>query len=378
MKIVADIDIPFLKGVLEPYARMVYRDGSAISRADLCDADALIVRTRTVCDSTLLKGTRVRFIATATIGFDHIDREFCRLAGIDWASAPGCNASSVLQYVAAALGHLSGKREFALLGKTIGVVGVGNVGAQVVRFCERMGMRVLQNDPPRQRREKSSLFVSLETLLREADILTLHVPLNRDGEDRTFHLLDEERLKRLRPEQILMNTSRGEIVETEALKALLKRKGVAASVLDVWEGEPQIDRELLAMADLATSHIAGYSADGKANGTAMAVAAVSRFFGFPLTGWYPPDIPLPPHTKIDIDAKNLSPERVVHAAVRETYDIAADDRALRNSPEDFERLRSGYSLRREFPAYHVSLRNAGPEVATLLEKIGFETSGTHA
>jgi erythronate-4-phosphate dehydrogenase len=351
---------------------VVYRNGREISKRDVRDADAMVVRTRTRCDAELLRDTRVRFIASATIGFDHIDAEFCRERGIEWTSAPGCNSSSVLQYIASALFELSVRSGFPLKGKTIGVVGVGNVGGKVASFCELLGMRVLRNDPPRERSEGGGGFVPLQTVLDEADIVTLHVPLNPDGVDRTFHLLDDDRMKSLRNGQILINSSRGEVIETGALKSLLARNRLSSCVLDVWENEPEIDRELLSGTSIATPHIAGYSADGKGNGTAMSVRALGRFFGLPLTDWYPADLPRPSSTEIEIDGTGLTSEETVRAAVCGTYDLAADDRRLRDAPEDFERQRAEYPLRREFPVYTVRLRNADPETESLVRKAGFQ------
>jgi len=273
----------------------------------------------------------------------------------------------------AALLEIARRQHYRLRDQTLGVVGVGNVGSQVVRYAEALGMRVLQNDPPRERREETGGFVPLDAVLDEADILTLHVPLTREGGDRTFHLLDKKKLERLCPGQILINTSRGGVVETGALKSVLEKKGVAACVLDVWENEPDIDRELLASVDLATPHIAGYSVDGKANGTAMSVRAIGRFFGFPLADWYPADLPPPERPTIEIDARNLSPEEVVHAAVFRTCDLVSDDRRLRGSPDRFERQRAEYPPRREFPIHTVSLRHADPETEALLRGIGFRT-----
>lgn len=371
MKIVVDRDIPFLAGVLESRAAVVYREGRSISRTDLLDADALIVRTRTTCDRSLLEGTAIRFIASATIGYDHIDTEYCRQANIAWTAAPGCNSSSVQQYVAAALFSLSDMLGFPLAGKTIGVIGVGHVGTKVAALCRSLGMQVLLNDPPRARREGTGGFVPLETIVEQAEILTLHVPLNRTGEDRTLRLLDERLLARLKPQQVLLNTSRGEVVDSPALKTLLQKKGLAGCVLDVWEHEPAIDADLLGLVDVATPHIAGYSADGKANGTAMSVRALSRFFGLGLDAWFPRDIPLPAETEFELECGHRPAEEILGAAVQLTYNILADDLRLRRSPATFEAQRAGYPLRREFPAYTLRLRNAGAAVASAARAIGF-------
>jgi erythronate-4-phosphate dehydrogenase len=373
MKVVIDKDIPFIQGVLEKYAQVVYLPGSGISRNDVADADALIVRTRTKCNEKLLNGTKVRFIASATIGFDHIDTEFCKTHNIQWTNAKGCNSSSVRQYIAASLVHLSDKLEFELAGKTIGIVGVGNVGSKVATLCSTLGMRVLLNDRPRERLEGSEGFVSLKTIVEQADIITFHVPLNRDGEDRTFHLADATFMGRLKPKQTLINTSRGEVIETQALRSVLKQRRVAGCVLDVWENEPEIDLDLLRLVDIATPHIAGYSADGKANGTSMSIQAVSRFFSLGIDGWFPEHVPPPENPTIELDCRNLKKQQVVTTLVARTYDILADDRRLRGSPHTFEQQRATYPLRREFPAFKVSLLNAGNDVRSMVHLMGFGT-----
>jgi erythronate-4-phosphate dehydrogenase len=376
MKIVIDKDIPFIKEVLEKHAEVVYLKGSSISKTDVLDADALIIRTRTKCNAVLLEGAKVRFIASATIGYDHIDVDFCRSHNIRWTNAEGCNSSSVQQYVAAALFHLANKLNFELAQKTIGIVGVGHVGTKVAKLCESLGMRALLNDPPRERREGAAAFVSLDTIVEQADILTLHVPLNYEGEDKTYHLVDEKFPSRLHEHQILINTSRGEVADTKALKSSLKERKLAACVLDVWENEPGIDLELLDRVDIGTPHIAGYSADGKANGTAMSVQALSRFFGFGLDGWFPKHIPVPENTTLEVDCANVNQQQVIGRLIHQTYDIMSDDFRLRSSPHTFEQQRSEYPLHREFPSCTVKLLNANHDVASIIQKIGFRVSGS--
>jgi erythronate-4-phosphate dehydrogenase len=235
-------------------------------------------------------------------------------------------------------------------------------------------MRALLNDPPRERRGGAAVFVSLDTIVEQADILTLHVPLNYEGEDKTYHLVDEKFLSRLHEHQILINTSRGEVADTKALKSSLKERKLAACVSDVWESEPGIDLELLDRVDIGTPHIAGYSADGKANGTAMSVRALSRFFGFGIDTWFPEKIPLPGNTTIEVDCTNLNQQEVLGELVHRTYDICSDDRRLRDSPHSFERQRAEYPLRREFPAYTVKLSNVENNVGALAQKMGFTMS----
>ena len=371
MKIVVDKKIPFIKGVLEKYADVVYLEGREISRSDLLNANALIVRTRTKCNKELLEGTSVRFIASATIGFDHIDTAFCDSKKIVWTNAAGCNSSSVQQYIAGALVFLSEKLNLTLAEKTVGIVGVGNVGGKVAKLCQSIGMKVLLNDPPRELKEGSDGFVSLDMIVEKSDIITLHVPLNRDGIDKTFHLGDESFFSRLRKDQVLINSSRGEVIDTGALKSSRRKGQLAGCLLDVWEHEPEIDRELLDLVDIGTPHIAGYSADGKANGTSMSVQALSRFFGLDLNAWLPDTVPPPERPIIELDCNGLDQQTVFVRLVRHTYDILADDRRLRESPQTFEKQRGEYPLRREFTAYTVRLRNASAGDRALARALGF-------
>ncbi len=371
IRIVADDKIPFLKGVLEPYADVKYIPGGRIRNDDVRDADALIIRTRTKCNATLLDHSAIRFIATATIGFDHIDAEYCLKHGIEWTSAPGCNASSVQQYVASALMRISGEAGFKLKGKTLGVVGVGNAGSRVAEFAGNMGMNVLLNDPPRQRTEKSGIFTDLRDLLSASDIITLHVPLNHSGGDRTFHLFDRKMFDLVRKGAWMINASRGEVIDTESLKDALYLEKLVGVVIDVWENEPDIDRHLLEMAFLATPHIAGYSTDGKVNGTAMSVRALSRFFGLPLNDWYPPVIPEPSEPIIAVDTKGKDDEDIIRRAIFHTYYIVEDDVRLRVNPSSFEKLRGDYPVRREFSAFSVNLKGVNPELAGVFSSLGF-------
>lgn len=367
LKIVADDRIPFLRGVLEPYAEVVYLPGGKTGPAEVKEADALITRTRTHCDESLLAGSRVRFIATATIGYDHLDTAYLDSAGIAWTCAPGCNASSVAQYVAAAL-TLDGADP---RGKTLGVVGVGSVGSKVAALGEALGMRVLRNDPPRARREGKGEFTELPELLAEADFVSIHTPLIRDGEDPTFHLCDAKFLARMKPGAWLCNAGRGEVADSSALKTALKAGMLGGAVLDVWENEPAIDRELLALVRIGTPHVAGYSTDGKANGTSMSVQALAKFFGIPeLINWRPETLPAPPEGgTIELDPALPEAEQLT-AALRHTYDIRLDDRNLRADPAGFERQRGDYRIRREAPAFTV--RNGGAAIRAALARLGFK------
>lgn len=372
IKVVADANIPYLKGVLEPYAEVEYYTGNMITSSRIKNADALITRTRTKCNAELLDGSDVKFICSATIGFDHIDVDYCKKNNITWTNAPGCNSSSVQQYIASILVTLSKMHNFTLANRTMGVVGVGHVGKKVVSLAEYFGINVLLNDPPRMRNEDPCGFVSLDGILRDCDIITFHVPLNMSGEDKTYHMIDEKLLDKVNSGSFIINTSRGEVCKTSALKRALNSGKISGAVIDVWEGEPDIDLELLDMAEIGTPHIAGYSADGKANGTSMSVQSLSRFFNLGLNKWTPPDIPVPGNTVIKIDNTAKSFEETIDEAIYATYNIMEDDKRLRHSPHTFEEQREKYPLRREFNAYSVELTNKHREVERILRRMGFE------
>jgi erythronate-4-phosphate dehydrogenase len=371
LRIIADEKIPFLLGILEPFADVKYLPGNKITRDSLMQADALLIRTRTKCDKSLLEGTPVKFIATATIGFDHIDTEYCESKNIRWVNAPGCNSSSVQQYITAVLLMLAHKLDFSFSEKTLGIIGVGNVGLKVNEVALLLGMKVKLNDPPRARREGSAGFVTRDEILETCDIITLHVPLAREGEDRTFHLFDSNLFGQMKEGAWLINTSRGEVVETNALKNALSSGKLNGAVLDVWENEPNIDLELLRNAYISTPHIAGYSTDGKANGTAMVVQALSRYFNLPLLGFYPKSLPGPLSQTICIDGTGKPCLQIVHDTVMHTYPIMKDHIRLQRSPESFEIQRGNYPNRREFPAFKVKLSNGKIRAAEILETLGF-------
>ena len=370
MKIICDDKIPFLKGVLEQYAQVEYYSGVAFSPEIITDADALIIRTRTTCNEKLLKGSNVKFIGTATIGFDHIDVEWVEKNGIRWTNAPGCNSGSVKQYIAASFSQLIIEKGINLEGKTIGIVGVGNVGSKVAQVAKSFGMNVLLNDPPRQRKE-DGIFVSIDQVLAESDIITFHVPLNRGGIDNTYHLFNDEILKRLKPGVIIINSSRGEVTKTSALLSGLEKCIVSEAIIDVWENEPEINQSLLGKVFIGTPHIAGYSLDGKANGTSMVVQALSNQFRLPLTEWIPKDIPPPKNLKIDFNCSNLSDEEALARIILNTYPIKKDDNLLKSEPETFEKQRGNYPVRREFEAFELILKNAGEQLMKRLKDIGF-------
>lgn len=372
MKIVCDDKIPFIKGVFEPYAEVLYLPGKATDAAAVKDADAIISRTRTRCDKSLLEGSTVKVIATATIGFDHIDTQWCEANGVIWRNAPGCNSWSVKQYMASLLVFLARKHNLNLETMTLGVVGVGNVGSKVADAARVLGMKVLLNDPPRSRREGPDAFVSLEEIISKSDIITVHVPLSKEGEDATWHLFDEERIAQMSKSQILVNAARGPVVDNKALKNALKSSAIKAAVLDCWEGEPELDAELVELVDISTAHIAGYSADGKANGTIASVHTVSEVLGLPLSDWYPESMPAPRQSRdLHIDASGKTRQEVLFEAIWHSYDITEDSNLLREHLDSFEKLRGDYQIRREFTYYNIMLSSAPDSYAEALSELGF-------
>ena len=341
MKVVADTNIPFLKGVLEPYAEVEYLDGRSIDREALLDADALIIRTRTRCNEETLSGTRVKMISSATIGMDHIDIPWCKAHGIDVQNAEGCNAGGVADYVFSALYGVASRRAIKLDEAVIGIIGVGNVGKKVEYMARTLGFKVLLNDPPRAAKEGPEGFVSLEELLEKATVVTLHVPLD----ETTRGMAGEDFFSRMQPGSIFINASRGEVVDEGAL--IHARPKLGALVLDTWCNEPNVNPNLIELCDIATPHIAGYSYQGKQNGTAMAVQALARHFGIePLMNFRPAleDEAITP-TILDLWGKS---QGEIAAVMQYNYPIFTDDFLFRSSPESFEKLRSEYNYRREF------------------------------
>lgn len=340
MKIVADRNIPFLEGVFEPYAEVVYREGKEITREDVADADVLVIRTRTKCDAALLEGTSVKMIATATIGVDHIDLDYCASRGIHVHNAEGCNAGGVTQYVFSALYGVASRKAIKLDDAVFGIIGVGNVGKRVAALAEYLGFKVLLCDPPRAEKEGSEGFCDLDYLLANSDVVTLHVPLD----ETTYRMAGEEFFTIMKPGSIFINAARGEIMDEEALKRAMPKFG--AVIIDTWNHEPDVDEELMEMVDIATPHIAGYSYQGKQNGTASVVQAVAGFFGISqLKDYYPEtdDIEHEP-VKLDLSGKK---QGEVAAVLQYNYPIFTDDFRFRMEPDNFEKMRSNYQYRRE-------------------------------
>jgi erythronate-4-phosphate dehydrogenase len=366
-----DDHIPFIKGVLESYAKVIYVESGKIRRAQALEADGLIIRTRTRCDASLLDGSPVKFIASATIGFDHIDTEYCNSNGISWFYAPGCNASSVRQYIASVFSVLVLKHNYNPEGKRIGIVGYGHVGTRVAQLASAFGMEPILNDPPRQRKEGGKGYVSINEIKESCDIITLHVPLTFEGQDKTYHMADERFFDGLANKPLLINTSRGSVVDTNAVKKAIHYGHISGYVADVWENEPDIDTDLLAMTMIATPHIAGYSIEGKANGTAACVRAAGKHFGWDTEQWYPSPLPLPEHPDIVLKTAGKSQERIIPEAILASYDVTADDQPFRDDPFQFEHLRNHYPHHREFNAFTVSAPSLSPALKQLIKALGF-------
>lgn len=330
--IIIESNIPFVRGLFDGVADVSYLPPQEITPERMRHADALITRTRTRCDASLLEGSRCRIIASATIGLDHIDIDYCRSAGIEVANAPGCNAPAVAQYVLASVIAAYGAQRLSDL--TIGIVGVGHVGRIVEQWARQFGMKVMLCDPPRADEEGRDGFCSLEDIACGADIITFHTPLTRTGLYPTYHIAGEAFFNYLQRKPMIINAARGAVVDTSALLCAIDAGKIGRAVIDCWEGEPNISRDLLDKAFVATPHIAGYSRQGKIRATRMAVDAVARTLGItpaPMTE----TAPIGP-------AESITAEMIV-----ESYDPLADTAALRRDPSAFESLRNHYSLRPE-------------------------------
>ena len=340
MKIVADMDIPFLEGVFEPYGEVVYKKGIDIVADDVVDADALLVRTRTQCDAALLEGSKVKIVASATIGTDQIDKEYCASRGIEVANASGCNAGGVMQYVFSAVYGIAARKGIKLDDVTFGVVGVGNVGKRVAEMAESLGFKVMRCDPPRAQKEGPEGFCTLEELLAESHVVTLHVPLD----ETTRGMANEDFFTLIRPGAIFINAARGEVVDEAALMTAIPKLG--AVVIDTWNNEPTVNEELVEMVDIATPHIAGYSYQGKVNGTRMAVRAVAECLGLEALKEFSPDDSDEDRQPVRLDLRGRNHGEIA-AVLQYNYPIFTDDFRFRMEPHKFEKLRNEYQYRRE-------------------------------
>ncbi len=375
MRILADQNIPFAREAFAALGEVELMDGRRVTAPDVAGCDLLLVRSVTKINAGLLEGSRVKFVATATIGAEHVDEAYLARRGIGFSNAPGSNARSVSEYVASALCHLAVRQGFTLAGRTLGVVGVGNIGSQVAAWAEALGMRVLPCDPPLARQSGGRKYRPFEELFA-ADILTFHVPLTHEGPDATYHMLDADVLARIRPETILLNTCRGAVFDNAALLAAAAHR----LVLDCWENEPRCAIGLLERTALATAHIAGYSLEGKVKGTQMVQHAAVEFLGQG-EPWDPaPHMPEPYTPRLQLTrAPDETDEQLLHRALSAVYDVAHDDALFREAASAeadararaFDALRNGYRIRREFAATRVALDESTAKLRPQLAALGF-------
>jgi erythronate-4-phosphate dehydrogenase len=378
MLIIADLKTAFAHKAFERLGEVRYLKTPEMTAAAIRDAEIIIVRSETKVGSDLLEGTAVRFVGTATIGFDHVDIDYLRKKGIGFASAPGSNANSVAEYVVAAMLEYAHRRSSRLAGKSIGIVGVGNVGSKVARNAEVLGMRVLLNDPPLASVTHDPRFLPLDALM-DADFVTLHVPLTKEGPWPTFHLFDGRRIGQMKDRSVLINTARGAVVETRSLKAALLDGHLEGAVLDVWEDEPAIDGGLLGLVDIGTPHIAGFSLDGKINAGRMLFDAACRHFGVDAVWKEIQTIPPPRNERLSV-SDNMHAEEMLRLIIRQCYNILEDDSNLRavlpqpanERPRIFRALRADYGVRREFFNYTVTCSGSRPELCRILNTLGFK------
>lgn len=376
MLIVADENIPLLDAFFARFGEIRRYPGRAIDAACVRDADVLLVRSVTRVGRQLLQGSQVFFVGTCTIGTDHLDLDYFNQAGIQWSSAPGCNARGVVDYVLGSLLTLAELDGVALNQRVYGVVGAGEVGGRLVRVLRGLGWKVLVCDPLRAAGEGGD-YVSLDTLLEQSDVVSLHTPLQRGGEHPTWHLLDEQRLARLRPGAWLINASRGPVVDNAALRALLLERDDVHAVLDVWEGEPQVDLQLADLCTLATPHIAGYSLDGRQRGTAQIYQALCRVLGEAERVHLADLLPAQALAQIELHA-DADPAWALATLCRAVYDPRRDDADFRRSLSNdsaqqraaFDQLRKHYPVRREIEGLAVRLRGESPQLAQLLSALG--------
>ncbi|MDR3431330.1 MAG: 4-phosphoerythronate dehydrogenase PdxB [Rouxiella aceris] len=370
MKILVDENMPYAVELFSRLGEVQAVPGRPIPKDALANADALMVRSVTKVNESLLTATPIKFVGTATAGTDHVDDSWLQQAGIGFSAAPGCNAIAVVEYVFSSLLILAQRDGFSLRDKTVGIIGVGNVGSRLNARLQALGIRTLLCDPPRARHEGSDAFSPIEQLVAEADILTFHTPLNQSGADKTYHLVDAAMLAALKPGAILINACRGEVVDNAALLTALNGEKKLTAVLDVWEPEPELSLALLDKVAIGTAHIAGYSLEGKARGTTQVFEAYSQFIGQPQHVPLASLLPAPEFAEVCLrgeltEAKLL---RLAHLV----YDVRRDDAPLRRvagKSGEFDRLRKFYEERREWSSLTVHCDN--PQTASLLQQLGF-------
>ncbi len=379
MLIVADENIPYVKEGFAEFGDVITVHGRKITKDILKDADVLLVRSITKVNADLLEGTPVRFVGTATIGYDHIDIDYLNSRGITFSSAPGSNANSVAEYVVSGLLELEQNHEYKLQGRKIGIVGVGNVGSRVAKKVPALGLIPVLYDPPlAEKINHHPLFEPFENIIN-CDIITFHVPLEKTGPYPTYHMADEDFFFQIKQSVVVINTSRGAVVETNALLNAIRRGIVTHSIIDVWENEPNINLDLLNYVTIGTPHIAGYSFDGKVNGTYQLYLALCNFLKQKPTWDYKKNLPAPPFKEISITDDN---PLTLHSIVHKIYNIKADDQALRkivNKVESergpyFDLLRKNYPIRREFHNTAIRFNKDNPVLANQLKQLGFKVT----
>lgn len=370
MKIVIDRDIPFIQDVFENYFdEVIYAPAADITPHLLKGASALVVRTRTYCNEELLQGSGLRFIATATVGTDHIDLNYCRAKGIEVFSAQGCNKGAVLQWVLASLTFASHHFGLPLQGRTLGVVGYGNIGRLVERAASAMGMYTMVCDPIVAENEGRNNFVSLHEIAQNSDFITFHVPLTFAGPHHTFNMADEAFFSRVKPDAFILNSSRGGVMDENTLIQLFARGKILGTAIDVWYGEPIILDSLLQNSIVATPHIAGYSIEGKVNATRMVVNAIAHFFQLSISGWQPASGSLLQPVELDLNNFRDNNRLNLNALIARIYDVGSETKELKAKPNSFEKIRNSYSYRRENSGYLV--RNCSESEKQLIEALGF-------
>ena len=370
MKILVDENMPYARELFSRLGEVKAVPGRPIPVAELAGADALMVRSVTKVNETLLANQSIKFVGTATAGTDHVDQAWLAQAGIGFSAAPGCNAIAVVEYVFSSLLYLAERDGFTLTDRTVGIVGVGNVGGRLQKRLEALGVRTLLCDPPRADNGDEGNFRALDELVQEADILTFHTPLFKDGPYKSLHLADEALIRSLKPGAILINACRGPVVDNAALRKCLEAGQDLSVVLDVWEPEPDLNLALLEKVDIGTSHIAGYTLEGKARGTTQVFEAYSKFIGQAQQVALDTLLPPPEFGRITLHGKLDQPtlKRLVHLV----YDVRRDDAPLRKVagiPGEFDKLRKNYLERREWSSLYVQCDDA--DAATLLKKLGF-------
>jgi len=379
MKIVADENIPYVGECFGSVGQVELLSGRAMTAEAVRETDAVLVRSITKVGAEFLEGSRVKFVGTATIGFEHVDVDSLKSKGIGFASAPGSNANSVAEYIVASLLSVGRKKNIELEGKSIGIVGVGNVGSMVEKKVRALGMEAYLNDPPLKRETGGEKYLELEELFG-CDFVTLHTPLTFEGVDKTFHLADEDFFKSLKDGCVFINTARGGVTDTEALKGAIKSGRLGAVVLDVWENEPKIGCELLRMVDISTPHIAGYSLDGKVGGMVMIYEAFCKHFGLEANKSIEDFLPEPEVGEIEIDPASGDEQELLRGAVQQVYVINRDDFNTREIAmvaeaergKFFDDLRRDYPVRREFGNTRVLLKSPSESLSVKLGGIGFK------